>query len=79
MCPTRWTVRTGAIKAVLDNYVLLQEILEDANHTARDQNGITAGGVATLMEQFSTYFGFRLSHHLFATAEITSTPECCKG
>ena len=28
LCPTRWTVRTVAIDAVLKNYLLLQDALE---------------------------------------------------
>ena len=34
LCPTRWTVRAGAIKAIFDNYEMLLSTLEE---TGRDE------------------------------------------
>ena len=36
LCPTRWTVRTGAIGAVLENYEALQETMEEINVSGND-------------------------------------------
>ena len=33
LCPTRWTVCTGAIKAIIDNYEILLSTLEQINAT----------------------------------------------
>ena len=69
LCPTRWTVRAGAISAVLQNYEVLQETFEDAHRSTHDRNGITAGGMVSLMNKFSTFFGLKLSNHVFGPAE----------
>ena len=72
LCPTRWTARTGAIEAVLKNYSTLQGTMREVNATQHDDNGIAACGVATLMESFQTYWGLKLSHIVFSTAEELS-------
>ena len=45
LCPTRWTVRTGAIGAVLSNYSVLCTVLEEVNSTGRDEYAMKAGGI----------------------------------
>ena len=35
-CPTRWTVRIGAIKSILDNYEILQLTMEECSHSSDD-------------------------------------------
>ena len=42
-CPTRWTARTGAIEAVLKDYSLLMETLEEINNNTKDEYGLKAG------------------------------------
>ena len=37
LCPTRWTVRTGAIQSVLCNYSILCEALKQINAETRDE------------------------------------------
>ena len=61
LCPTRWTVRTAAISAVLTNYSVLCVALEDIT-TETHEYGLKAGGYLAQMESFSTYFGLNLSH-----------------
>ena len=41
LCPTRWTVRADSLKSVLDNYLVLQELWEEAEKTTKDSD-ITA-------------------------------------
>ena len=72
LCPTIWTVRTGAISAVLQNYEVLQETFEDTHRSTHDRNGITGGGMISLMDKFSTFFGLKLSHYVFGPAELAS-------
>ena len=55
LCPTRWTVRTGAIQAIINNYAALQETMELSSH-GTDDCSRRAGGMPALMDTFSTYF-----------------------
>ena len=43
LCPTRWTVQTGAISAALDNYSVLLACLEEVHATGRDEYAMKAG------------------------------------
>lgn len=47
LCPTRWTVRTSAIDAILKNYQALLEALETINAESYDDYGRRAGGNVT--------------------------------
>ena len=72
LCPTRWTVRTSAIDAVLKNYPTLLETLETINTESHDDYGRRAGGVLSLLQRFDTFFGLHLSHLIFSATEQTS-------
>ncbi len=72
LCPTRWTARTAAIEAILTDYTLLLEALDEIQETTHDEYGQKAGGLLLSLEKFSTLFGLRLSHLLFAAAEQVS-------
>ena len=72
LCPTRWTVRTSAISSVLTNYAVLCAALEEINVETHDDYGIKAGGYLAQMDNFSTYFGLKLSHLVFSGAEQLS-------
>ena len=43
LCPTRWTVQTGAIAAVLTNYCTLCAVLQEVNETGRDEYAMHEG------------------------------------
>lgn len=72
LCPTRWTVRTCAIKAVLDNYETLLLALEEINTTGRDEYAMKAGGFVRQLQLFSTFFGLKLCMVIFAPTEQLS-------
>ena len=72
LCPTRWTARTAAIDAILKDYSLLLETLEEVHATTHDEYGLKAGGLMQSLEKFSTVFGLSLSHLLFSAAEQVS-------
>ena len=72
LCPTRWTVRTGAIQSVLSNYSVLCEALVQINLETHDDYGRKAGGYLAQMGKFSTYFGLKLSHLIFSGIEQLS-------
>lgn len=44
---TRWTVHTGAIQTVLDNYMVLQKAFQEMNNSSHDDYGRRAGGVCS--------------------------------
>uniref|UniRef100_H3A3S8 HAT C-terminal dimerisation domain-containing protein n=1 Tax=Latimeria chalumnae TaxID=7897 RepID=H3A3S8_LATCH len=71
LCPTRWTVRTGAIMPFL-NYRALVECCQEINLSRNDEYGRIAGGVLAQLEQFKVYFGLRLAHLIFSATEQTS-------
>jgi len=72
LCPTRWTVRTGAINAVLKDYTILMDTMEEVSHTMHDEYGVKANGILSVLEKFETLFGLRLGHRLFGPAEEVS-------
>ena len=75
LCPTRWTVRTKAIWAVLHSYEALYSTLlsiakESSKSTVRD----TASGMASQLKKFSTYFGLSFAQNIFSVCEqVVST------
>ena len=72
LCATRWTARTPAIHAVITDYTLLLEILEEIHLTTKDEYGLKAGGLLHSLEKFSTLFGLELSYFLFSASEQVS-------
>ena len=66
LCPTRWTVRTYAIKALLDNYSTLCTALDEVHSTGRDEYALKA---LNQLENFNTFFCLKLSHLVFSPVE----------
>ena len=73
LCPTRWTVRTGAIDAILKNYSVISEELEQIEVESHSESSRKALGLLALMERFSTYFGLKLSFLVFSATEQASS------
>ena len=72
LCPTRWTVRTGAVLSVLKNYAVLQEELESLGQGSREASA-KATGLSINMEQFQAYLGLKLSYMVFVAIEQLAT------
>lgn len=72
LCATRWTARTGAIEAVLKDYSVLLDLLEEIHLTTHDEYGLRANGILHTLERFETLFGLRLGYHLFGASENVS-------
>ena len=70
--PYRWTVRTEAMDAVVKQYSVLMETMEEIHQTTRDEYGLKAAGVVAALERFEIFFGLKLGHLLFGAAEETS-------
>ena len=72
---TRWTVRTAAINSVLVNYSTLSDALGQIHRSGYDDYICCLKLEAILpylMEKFSTLFGLRLSHLIFAATKQLS-------
>ena len=72
LCQTRWTVRTGAINAVIVNYSTLCRALDEISTTGRDEYAMKASGFLQQMEKFSTFYGLKLGHLVFSVTECLS-------
>ena len=72
LCPTRWTARTASIDAIIKDYDLLLEILEEIHATTKDEYGLKANGLLNSLEKFNTLFGLKLSYLIFGAAEQVS-------
>lgn len=71
-CPTRWTARTAAIDAVLKDYAVLMDTMEEVHSTTKDDNGLKAQGVLVALEKFDTFFWLKFAHLVFGSAEEVS-------
>lgn len=72
LCVTRWTVRSGALNAVIKNYITIGSTLEEIEKTSNSEASHKAPGLLSLMDKFSTYFGLNLSYQIFAVTEQLS-------
>ena len=52
LCTTRWTARHGAIEAILKDYSILMETMEEINHISHDEHGLKAAGILASLEKF---------------------------
>ena len=68
LCPTRWTVRTAAFSAVLEDYVVLPQTMEDLSDTTHDEYGLRANGVLSSLDKLDSVFGLKLGYLVFGAA-----------
>ena len=74
LCPTRWTVRTGALESILKNYVVIRAELEQIIRESCGEPSSNASGYLALMERFETFFCLQLSYLVFrATEQLSRT------
>ena len=64
--------RTAALEAILEDYTLLLEALDEIHSTTHDDYSLKAGGLMHSLEKFSTLFGIQLSQHSFSATEQDS-------
>ena len=60
------------MEAVIKQYSVLMETMEEVHCTTRDEYGLKAAGVLAALENFEIFFGLKLGHLLFGVAEETS-------
>ena len=72
LCPTRWTVRTKSLHAVIKNYSILMKELDVISEEAKGDSAQKSLGIMALMDKFSTYFGLKVSFMVFSDMEQLS-------
>lgn len=72
LCPTRWTVRTGAINSVLQNYDTLFETLDEISADTHGEPAAKALGIRALLTKFGVFFGLKFSEIVFSATEQLS-------
>lgn len=72
LCPTRWTVRTAALNAVIKNYTVICCELETIGREAYGEPSRKSCGLLAMMDKFRVYFGLKLSHMIFSVSEQLS-------
>ena len=72
LCPTRWTVRTAALNAVIKYYTVISIELETIGREAYGETSMKSCGLLAMMDKFGVYFGLKLSHMIFSVSEQLS-------
>ena len=55
LCPTRWTVRTGAIDSIIKNYDVIRQELEQISDGTCGETSSRALGLLSLMDKFASF------------------------
>lgn len=69
LCPTRWTVRTGALKSGIDSYSVLATVMEEFSEESHDECVGNAGDILAMLEKLNTFFGLHLAYLVFCPTE----------
>jgi len=73
LCPTRWTVRAGSMRSIIDNYHVLQKLWDEAAEIVRDSETIARiRGVAAQMRTFDFFWGLLLGECLLRNTDNLS-------
>ena len=71
LSPTRWTVRTGAVDSIIQNYSAICESLEQISNEGYGESTAKSLGLRSLMTKFDI-FGLKLSRLVFSATEQLS-------
>jgi Domain of unknown function (DUF4371)/hAT family C-terminal dimerisation region len=72
LCPTRWSVRSKAIRSIVDNYEALRDTFEEISQTNTDESGSKASGFLRRMNTFEVFFILQIALRVFEPSEICS-------
>ena len=72
LCPTRWTVRKQAFDAILKNYTVICNVLDEISTQSNTEASRKASGMLASMEKFATLFGLKLAFLVFSATEQLS-------
>lgn len=79
LCPTRWTVRSGALQSILDNYECLLTLWQWALIEYKDtESKARVHGVNAQMTSFDFFFGVSLAVIILGHSDALSTSLQCK-
>ena len=60
LCPTRWTVKAEALKSIVDNFEVLQNLWEESLEYVKESEMRARIGVSDRMMKFDSFFGVML-------------------
>ena len=69
---SRWPARTAVIDAILKDYPVLMETMEEIHATTPNDNGFKASGCLQSLEKFNTLFALTIAHIHFGSTEEVS-------
>ena len=72
LCPTRWTIRTAALNAVIKNYTVICCELDTIGRETYGEPSRKSCGLLAMIDKFGVYFGLKLSHMIFSVTEQLS-------
>ena len=73
LCPTRWTVRAGALTSIAENYNTLQLTWDAAKDATRDSEmRARIRGIKAQMTQFEFFFGVQLGKKILTMVDNLS-------
>jgi len=69
VCPTRWSLRTSSMVAVVENYDAVLSCLEEISGCDSTESGSKEGGLLSTFQTFEFFFGLLLGIAVFGPAE----------
>ena len=74
LCPTRWTVRAGALASISNNYECLQKTWEESLEVVKDtETKARIQGVSTVMSTYNYLFGNMLGEMILKHSDNLSS------
>ena len=75
LCPTRWTIRTRSLSAVINSYKAIYDTLASIASDRNNKREIRdkANGLLNKMKQFESFFGLMVSKIIFRVCESVAT------
>ena len=73
LCPTRWTVKAEALKSIVDNFEVLQNLWEEnLEYVKESEMHARIGGVSDRMMKFHFFFGVMLGQTVLSHSDNLS-------
>ena len=73
LCPTRWTVKAEALKSIVDNFEVLQNLWEESlEYVKESEMRARIGGVSDHMMKFDFFFGVMLGQTVLSHSDNLS-------
>ena len=72
LCPTRWTVKAEALKSIVDNFEVLQNLWEESLEYVKESEMRARIGVSDRMMKFDFFFGVMLGQTVLSHSDNLS-------